>query len=142
MKLTIAVIGNNKELVNKLKDQQTEHNEVIAATTERSAIKKAKGEYITFVRAKDDVKPHYTRELINKIEESEFDVCFFGWDFINWHNFKFIGFVADFKPIFSAIFKRDLLKDVKENIVDECFERVSVTTNLCKILYSYRGERG
>ena len=142
MKLTIAVIGKNKQLMTKLTDQQTEHNEVITESTIQKAIEKAKGEYITFVYKRDDIKPHYTSAIINKIAEGEFDVCFFGWEYMNWHSFAHIGFVNDFKPVFSAIFKRDLIKDVKENIVDECFERVGVTTNLCKIIYSYRGERG
>ena len=142
MKLTIAVIGKNEQLMAKLTDQQTEHNEIITAATVQKAIKKAKGKYITFVCERDDIEPHYTSAIINRIDEGDFDVCYFGWKYMNWHSFAHIGFVNEFKPIFSAIFKRDLIKDVKENIVDECFERVSVTTNLCKILYSYRGERG
>ena len=142
MRLTIALIGKNEQLLTKLTDQQTEHNEVITADTEQKAIKKAKGKYITFVCERDDIKPHYTSALLNKIDEGDFDMCFFGWEYMNWHSFAHIGFVNEFKPIFSAIFKRDLIKDIKENIVDECFERVDVTTNLSKIIYSYRGERG
>ena len=141
MKLTIAVIGKNKQLMTKLTDQQTEHNEVITATTVQKAIKKAKGKYITFVCERDDIEPHYTEEIIKKIDSGDFDMCFFGWQYMNWHKFKFIGFVGDFKPIFSAIFKRDKITDIKENI-EECFDRFETVTDLCEILYSYRGERG
>lgn len=142
MKLTIALIGKNKQLLTKLTDQQTEHNEVITATTVQKAIKKAKGDYITFVCERDDVKPHYTETILKKIDECDFDMCLFGWEYMNWHDFKFIGFVDDFKPIFSVIFKREMITDIKENIVEESINRYGTITSLCEILYSYRGERG
>lgn len=142
MRLTIALIGKNKQLLTKLTDQQTEHNEVITAATEQKAIKKAKGEYITFVNERDDIEPHYTEAIIKKIDEGDFDMCVFGWQYMNWHGFKYIGFVDSFKPIFSVIFKRDTIKDIKENIIEESIKRAGTVTSLCDILYSYRGERG
>lgn len=142
MKLTIAVIGKNKQLLTKLTDQQTEHNEVITATTIQRAIKKAKGEYITFVCERDDIEPHYTEAIINKIDEGAFDMCLFGWGYMNWHGFKFVGFVNEFKPIFCIIFKRDMIKDIKEKVIVESFEKAETITELREIIYSYRGERG
>ena len=142
MKLTIAVIGNNKQLLTKLTDQQTEHNEIITAKTVQKAIQKAKGKYITFVYERDDVELNYTTEIIKKIDAGEFDMCLFGWQYMNWHGYRHIGFVEPFKPIFCVILRRELIKDVKENIIEESWSRIKTVTNLCEILYSYRGERG
>ena len=142
MKLTIAVIGKNKQLLTKLTDQQTEHNEIITATTVQKAIQKAKGKYITFVYERDDIEPHYTEAIIKKIDDGEFDMCLFGWQYMNWHGYRHIGFVEPFKPIFCVIFKREMIADIKENIIEECWDRVGTVTNLYEILYSYRGERG
>ena len=84
----------------------------------------------------------YSPEQKEKIDECDFDMCLFGWEYMNWHDFKFIGFVDDFKPIFSVIFKREMITDIKENIVEESINRYGTATSLCEILYSYRGERG
>lgn len=142
MKLTIALIGKNKDLLNKLTEQQTEHNEVITASTEKKAMQKAKGEYITFVYARDDVTKHYTSAIIEKIDEGKFDLCFIGWQYMNWHGYRYIGYVDKFKPLFCAIFRKNMIKDLEENIIDECFNRVGIATNLIEFIYSYRGERG
>lgn len=142
MILTIAVIGRDKELLKKLKEQQTEHTEVITAPTERKATKNAQGKYITFVYPQDDVKKHYMSAILTKIDEEEFDVCFFGWEYMNWHGFKFIGFVDDFKPFFSAIFRKEKITTIRKNNIHKCLAKMSKVTKMREFIYSYRGERG
>ena len=142
MKLTVAVIGKDKRLITKLNDQKTDNNEVIAATTEQKAIDKAKGEYISFVYAGDDIGERYTKAIMEKLKECEFDMCFIGWRYLNWHDFKYIGFAGGFKPMFCAVLKKEFFNSIKEKTIKSFYEKAKIKENLGEIIYSHRGEKG
>ncbi|MGN0533301.1 MAG: hypothetical protein ACI4IK_02975, partial [Eubacterium sp.] len=135
-KLTIAVIGSDKRLETLLKDQKTEENEVITAKTEKEAVKKAKGEYISFVYAKDSIEPRYTQTILEKAETG-FEVCYIGWQYIGWHAYRHIGFAGDFKPLFSTVYKVSLVKG-KDEISDIDAKN---TASICEIIYDYWGDK-
>ena len=136
MKLTIAIIGKDKAIETLLQDQKTTDNEIITAKTEVEAVKKAKGEYISFVYAKDSISPRYTQAILEKIE-SGFDVCYIGWQFIDWHAYRHIGYAGDFKPLFRTVYRIEIIKG-KDEISDTEAKRID---NLCEIIYDYRSDK-
>lgn len=81
-------------------------------------IEKAKGQYITFVDSDDYVSEDYISSIINKINTSEFDYCYFSWKMI--HKKEVIR-ILDNPPtwnlaVWNAVYKREYVEMFDDNI--------------------------
>lgn len=81
-------------------------------------IEEAKGEYIVFVDSDDYVADDYIETIINKINTSDFDYCYFSWQMINQ---KDIIRILDNPPswnlaVWNAVYKREYVEMFDDNI--------------------------
>lgn len=81
-------------------------------------IEKVKGQYIVFVDSDDYVANDYIETIINKINTSKFDYCYFSWQMINK---KDIIRIKDNPPswnlaVWNAIYKREYTEMFDDNI--------------------------
>lgn len=81
-------------------------------------IEQAKGEYIVFIDSDDYVANDYIETIINKINTSEFDYCYFSWQMINQ---KDIIRILDNPPtwnlaVWNCIYKSDYLELFDEEV--------------------------
>ena len=81
-------------------------------------IEKAKGQYIAFIDSDDYVANDYIETIINKINTSEFDYCYFSWQMINK---KDIIRIKDNPPswnlaVWNAVYKREYVEMFDDNI--------------------------
>lgn len=73
---------------------------------------KSKGEYITYIDSDDNVSNDYIEWILHKINETDFDVCYFNWYAIN-SNLEVR--IKDKPPewnwaVWNAVYKRDLIE--------------------------------
>lgn len=81
-------------------------------------IEEAKGQYIVFVDSDDYVADDYIETIINKINTSDFDYCYFSWQMINK---KDIIRIVDNPPawnlaVWNAVYKREYVEMFDDNI--------------------------
>ena len=81
-------------------------------------ITKATGEYLVFIDSDDYVSNDYIETIINKINTSEFDYCYFSWRMIN---SKLKVRILDNPPtwnlaVWNAVYKRDYVELFDDNI--------------------------
>lgn len=75
----------------------------------------AKGEYISFIDSDDIIKHNYIQKILTKINCSNFDYCYFGWES---PHFKII--INDEPPswnlcVWNCIYKKELIGDQRFN---------------------------
>lgn len=111
------------------------------------ALNEARGEFITFIDSDDQVSHDYIEKIINKIDTSKFDYCFFSWQCTNMRDDKVI--ITANPPewnhsVWNCIYKRDIIKgDFNEEIqIGEDGEfndkfRKGKRENITDILYFY-----
>lgn len=105
----------------------------------------ARGKYILFIDSDDMIKEDYIQSIIEKINEEDFDYCYFGWES---HAFKTL--ILDEPPewnccIWNCIYKRELIGDnrfdpklrIGEDLDFNKRVRKGKKANLHKILYYY-----
>lgn len=111
----------------------------------------AKGEYIVFIDSDDLISNDYIEKIINKTKTSNFNYCFFSWQFMNSGN-KII--IKDTPPqwncsIWNCIYKRDAIGNTRFNEtmrIAEDYEfnlkvRKGKKENIEDILYFYNEGR-
>lgn len=81
-------------------------------------IEKARGEYIVFIDSDDYVSNDYVETIINKINTSNFDYCYFSWEAINSKQ-KII--IKDNPPdwnwaVWNAVYKKNYVEMFDENL--------------------------
>ena len=81
-------------------------------------IEQAKGKYIVFIDSDDYVVDDYIETIINKINTSEFDYCYFSWQMINK---KDIIRILDNPPtwnlaVWNAVYKREYVELFEEEV--------------------------
>lgn len=81
-------------------------------------IRKAQGKYLTFVDSDDYVSDDYVKSIIDKINTSEFDYCYFSWKFVNQGDTIII---KDNPPtwnlaVWNAVYKKNYVELFDENI--------------------------
>lgn len=81
-------------------------------------IEKATGEYLVFIDSDDYVAEDYIETIINKINTSEFDYCYFSWKMINQ---KDIIRILDKPPtwnlaVWNAVYKREYVELFDEEV--------------------------
>lgn len=113
--------GCNEERLDKFKDKiniiHLEENKGISYAR-NIGIKKATGEYIVFVDSDDYISEDYIETIINKINTSEFDYCYFSWKFVNQGDTIII---KDNPPtwnlaVWNAVYKKDYVELFDENV--------------------------
>lgn len=81
-------------------------------------IEKAQGKYIVFIDSDDYVADDYIETIINKINTSEFDYCYFSWKFLNQGD----TIIIKNEPptwnlaVWKAVYKKDYVELFDENI--------------------------
>ena len=81
-------------------------------------LEKATGQYIVFIDSDDYIANDYIEIIINKINTSDFDYCYFSWQMINK---KDIIRIVDNPPtwnlaVWNAVYKREYVEMFDENI--------------------------
>ena len=81
-------------------------------------IEKAQGKYLTFVDSDDYVSDDYVKTIIDKINSSEFDYCYFSWKAMN---SKMVVRIKDEPPtwnlaVWNAVYKTDYVELFDEEI--------------------------
>lgn len=113
--------GCNEERLDTYKDKiniiHLEENHGLSYARNRG-IEKALGEYIVFVDSDDYVSDDYIETIIDKINTSEFDYCYFSWQMINK---KDIIRIVNNPPtwnlaVWNAIYKKDYLEPFDEDV--------------------------
>lgn len=110
------------------------------------------GQYITFIDSDDMIKDNYIDKIINKIENSEFDYCFFSWEATGRIKGQFI--IKDNPPswntsVWNCIYKRELIgivrfnesKTIEEDTEFNLAVRKGKKENIEDILYVYNSGR-
>lgn len=113
--------GCHEERLDIYKDKiniiHLEENQGLSYARNRG-IEKAKGKYIVFIDSDDYVSDDYIETIINKINTSEFDYCYFSWQMINK---KDIIRIIDNPPtwnlaVWNAIYKSEYLELFDEDV--------------------------
>ena len=65
---------------NRIKTIRLEENSGGASVPRNVGLDNATGQYITFIDSDDLVKPNYIEKILNKINTTNFDYCFFSWE--------------------------------------------------------------
>lgn len=65
---------------NRIKTIRLKENSGGASVPRNVGLDNATGQYITFIDSDDLVKPNYIEKILNKINTTNFDYCFFSWE--------------------------------------------------------------
>lgn len=103
------------------------------------------GKYILFIDSDDNVSENYIETIVKKIEEEDFDYCFFSW-----RSQSFTVIIKDNPPnwntsVWNCIYKKDLINTNRFNenlIIAEDYDfnirvRKGKKANIREILYYY-----
>ena len=112
----------------------------------------AKGKYITFIDSDDLISEDYIAKILNKINTSEFDYCFYSWKFNGLRKDEVI--INDNPPswncsIWNCIYKRETIGNERFNTSMKIAEdydfnirvRKGKKENIVDILYYYNDNR-
>lgn len=105
----------------------------------------AVGKYILFIDSDDNVSENYIETIVKKIEEEDFDYCFFSW-----RSQSFTVIIKDNPPnwntsVWNCIYKKDLINTNRFNenlIIAEDYDfnirvRKGKKANIREVLYYY-----
>lgn len=112
-------------------------------------LKESKGEYVVFIDSDDVVHRTYIRKILEKINSSTFDYCYFSWQYIGKKND--IVRIKEEPPTFNTsvwncVYKRDLIGDyefdprlrIGEDREFNKLVRRGKRENIPDVLYYYR----
>ena len=109
----------------------------------------ARGDYIAYIDSDDNISDDYIETIRNKIIETDFDCCYFGWKAMNTNLTVYI----DDKPplwnwaVWNAVYKRDLIEPFEGRKFEDVpwqqkmrpkFQKIE---HIHKILYYYNNGR-
>jgi len=114
-------------------------------------IQRAKGSYLVFIDSDDSIALDYIKTILNKIDTSKFDYCYFSWKAMN---SDLTVIIEDNPPewnyaVWNAIYKREYVELFDDNIrfcEDIPWQQVMRAKNgkkeiINKILYYYNDSR-
>lgn len=144
--------GCNELELDKLKAKVIHQNNGGVSNARNKGLDIAKGKYITFIDSDDIVKPNYIKTILNKINEEQFDYCFFSWEATGRNKGQYI--IKDEPETFNTsvwncIYKRETIgnnrfpesKQIGEEIEFNKRVRVGKKENILDILYIYKSGR-
>lgn len=116
------------------------------------ALDNAVGEYVVFIDSDDLITTDYIDSILNKIDNSEFDYCYFSWEYINK---DLPTIIIENEPpewnksIWNCIYKKDLIGTVRfdetkrfaEDAIFNYQVRKGKKEILNKVLYLYNTSR-
>lgn len=122
------------------------------SSARNKGIDKANGEYITFIDSDDDVSEDYITKILDKINTSDFDYCYFSWRAKGKLKGEYI--IKDKPPswntsVWNCIYKRTLIGNKRFNKTKQISEdtdfnkevRKGKKENIEDILYIYNSGR-
>lgn len=140
---------NEKELDNfKAKIIHLQENSGGASVPRNLGLDNAIGEYITFIDADDTVSGNYISKILEKIQNENFDYCYFSWK-----SDKYTIIITDDPPpwnccVWNCIYKKDIIGnnrfDPKLKMAEDYDFNIKVKkgirANILDILYFYNNE--
>ncbi len=144
--------GCNEIELDKLKAKVIHQENGGVSNARNKGLDIAKGEYIVFIDSDDIVKQNYIEVILNKINEEQFDYCFFSWEATGRNKGQYI--IKDHPEswntsVWNCIYKREAVgnsrfpedKQIGEEIEFNKEVRVGKKTNILDILYIYQSGR-
>lgn len=143
--------GCNETELDKLNAQviHLKENSGGASVPRNEGMKIADGDYTVFIDADDLVQPYYIKTILNKIENSTFDYCYFGWKGIGALPVNIM--ITDQPPewntsIWNCIYKTENIKNIQfdpalcmaEDYEFNKLARIGKCEHINKIIYIYR----
>lgn len=114
-------------------------------------IEKAKGKYIAFIDSDDYVSDDYVKSILDKIDTSDFDFCYFSWKFVNQGDTVII---KNNPPtwnlaVWKAVYKKDYIElfDEKVRFMEDIPWQIEMRKKkgkkevIHKVLYYYNDSR-
>jgi len=136
---------------NNVKIIHHKENSGCAGKPRNTGIDNTIGKYIVFIDSDDMISQNYIEKILNKINTSNFDHCFFSWKFLN-SGEKII--IKDTPPqwnccVWNCIYKREAIGDIRFNETMKIAEdydfnskvRKGKKENIEDILYFYNEGR-
>ena len=105
----------------------------------------AKGKFITFIDSDDMIKPRYIKTILNKINNEDFDYCYFSWE-CNTHKIIIRNEPPSWNCcVWNCIYKRELIGDTRFRadlkIAEDYYfnqkVRRGIRANIIDVLYYY-----
>lgn len=139
--------GCNEKELDKLKAKviHLKENSGGASIPRNVGLDNAIGEYITFIDADDTVAGNYISKILEKIENEDFDYCYFSWK-----SDKYTIIIKDEPPVWNCcvwncVYKKDIIGntrfDPKFKMAEDYYFNVQVRkgkrVNITNILYYY-----
>lgn len=143
--------GCNETELDKINAQiiHLKENSGGASVPRNKGIELADGDYTVFIDADDLIKPDYIKTILNKINTTNFDYCYFGWEGTAALPVRII--ITDQPPewntsIWNCIYKTANIKNIKfdpklcmaEDYEFNKLARKGKCEHIKKILYTYR----
>jgi glycosyltransferase involved in cell wall biosynthesis len=144
--------GCNELKLDKLKAKVIHQNNGGVSNARNKGLDIAKGKYITFIDSDDMIKSNYIEKILNKINEEQFDYCFFSWEATGRNKGQYI--IKD-KPekwntsVWNCIYSKKAIgnnrfpedKQIGEEIEFNKKVRIGKKSNILDILYVYQSGR-
>src|SRR5574344_228131 len=144
--------GCNEKELDSLKAKVIHQNNGGVSSARNKGLDIAKGKYITFIDSDDMIKSNYIEIILNKINEEQFDYCFFSWEATGRNKGQYIiknepekwntsvwDCIYSKKAIGNNRFPED--KQIGEEIEFNKKVRIGKKANILDILYIYQSGR-
>lgn len=142
--------GCNETELDKLSAKIIHQENGGVSKARNTALDIAKGKYILFIDSDDNVKDNYIEKITNKINNSNFDYCFFSWERQDGSQV----IIKDLPPkmnncVWNCIYTRETIGDIRfpenkqigEEIEFNILTRKGRKENIEDILYIYNSGR-
>lgn len=121
------IVKHNKKSIGKLSSFQM-------------ALRKVTEGYVCLFDAEDKVTPDFI-EKVTEVNTDDIQFITYGFEYLNWHKYKFNGSNVPVKAFFNTIFDCSIVKNSKEI---SCFDNLRAQCNSGRIISDiiYKHKRG